>query len=151
METQGRFVRIADFCRMPGGRYCFRENEGIQYFIGEKVKGDVFLNKRKIRKGICIGAAALIGVSLVSFALDSLLAEIGRTPVLSIRYQVATDEESAHYLGLGYQITLWRRYSEGADEMGPVLFTGVEKKYLFGINLAQENPSVPLTRERSAE
>ncbi len=108
------------------------------------------MKKRKVWKALCIGAAGIVGVSLASFALDSLLAETGNAPVLSIRYQVANDGESAHYLGLGYQITLWRRYAEGAEGLGTALFTGVEKKYLIGIDLSQENPSVPLTQAKSA-
>ena len=111
--------------------------------------GGYSLKKRKFRKIICIVLAVLMGTSLLSFAIDSWLAESGKTPVLSVPYAVEGDEESSHYLGLGYQITVWKRYSKGRD-VTPGIFTGVEKKYLFGINLEQEHPSVPLTQQKDS-
>ena len=72
------------------------------------------------------------------------LAEDNKSPIFSFPYAHINDGGSVCYLGLGYQIIKWKTYSEDLKFYN----VGVEKHYIFGINLYPENPNIPLLKEK---
>lgn len=84
--------------------------------------------------------AVVVGISLVTFFIDSTLADHNLGPVFSVPNANMNDGGSACYMGLGYQIIRWNVlvYPRGHN-------VGVEKHYLMGISLDPQKPNVSLT------
>lgn len=95
-------------------------------------------------KKICAVIIILIFISVSTFLIDSCLAEDNKSPIFSFPYAHINDGGSVCYLGLGYQIIKWKTYSEDLKFYN----VGVEKHYIFGINLYPENPNIPLLKEK---
>lgn len=94
---------------------------------------------KKAKKAICI-LAFIVGISIVTFFIDSTLANNNQAPIFSVPYAHMNDGGSTCYMGLGYQIIRWKVlvYPRGYN-------IGVEKHFLMGIILDPQKPKISLT------
>lgn len=99
---------------------------------------------KKIIKRACAVLATVICISVTTFFIDSTLAENNKSPIFSIPYAHMNDGGSVCYLGLGYQIIKWKTYSDNLQYYN----VGVEKHYIFGIDLYPQEIDVYLMKEK---
>ncbi|WP_156136353.1 hypothetical protein [Candidatus Soleaferrea massiliensis] len=85
-------------------------------------------------------ALVFFSLSLTSYSVDLSLAKQYKKPVFSLHYMSINDGGSSYYIGLGYQIIMWRKMTGTLS----VYKMGTESYYLWGFKSCMEDPGIPL-------